>query len=717
MSTRATIDDQNLNPSSVSLRERAWHVVSLCAFAFTEPILAALARQTVYLHDQEITWAELSIGLIVICVLLPAACVLLDAAVQRRKGRGRNAVLFVLGTLVMLSLLRPCARIEYVRQHLSPWLLSLLVSLIGGWLVTRLYDRLAGLRFWLSVSSLGILIFPLAFVWQIEVDRRLRLNDEAQRTSFIDNPIPVVVVVFDEISATSLMDEQLQIDSKSFPNFARLASQSTWYRRATTVHPRTDFAVPAILSGQFPDEAVGPVEENFPGNLLQSIYNSHAYDMAVFEPVTRLCPGALRREKTELPDSMVLRTVNLLHTLSVVYPRLILPGDTPLNFPEIPKGWFGMRPKPLSSLTHLKTGLFHYRFTDMRPEQLRHFLGCLTPSDRPLFAFFHVLLPHIPWEFLPSGRSCFEPDHAIQSSVFSGMGELGEDWPDDAATVARNEHRYLLQFGYTDRFVGQLLDRLKESGLLDRCLLVVTGDHGVSFRPGSSRRVPDAENITDIMSVPLFIKMPNQTVGSIDDRNVESIDVFPTIAEILKMPLAVQVDGSPVSSEPRRPRKSLYFEKQMTAIEPSLPQLEAVVRRRRQIFCEDSQFKLPRSMTSRPDWIGRPAKEVATIEPKAAENGPSVMLSSLMRKTSFNNVAPLLIEGAVNTSGGGDSDLEVVLCVNGIVIDAYVTRAVTQNRFSFLVVEPDEEINQDSIELFLVSHGDLPKPVLIPLEH
>ena len=59
---------------------------------------------------------------------------------------------------------------------------------------------------------------------------------------------------------------------------------------------------------------------------------------------------------------------------------------------------------------------------------------------------------------------------------------------------------------------ARLLDRLAETGVLDQCLLIVTSDHGVSFRPGHSRRLPDPDNLADIASVPLFIKLPGQKV-------------------------------------------------------------------------------------------------------------------------------------------------------------------------------------------------------------
>ena len=45
------------------------------------------------------------------------------------------------------------------------------------------------------------------------------------------------------------------------------------------------------------------------------------------------------------------------------------------------------------------------------------------------------------------------------------------------------------------------------------------------------------------MPVPLFIKLPHQNAGIMTDRNVETIDVFPTIADVLQMTPEVAVDG------------------------------------------------------------------------------------------------------------------------------------------------------------------------------
>ena len=58
----------------------------------------------------------------------------------------------------------------------------------------------------------------------------------------------VVMVVFDQLPTTSLLDENRQIDRDLYPNFARLAATSTWHRNAATVYQTTHLAIPSLLT-------------------------------------------------------------------------------------------------------------------------------------------------------------------------------------------------------------------------------------------------------------------------------------------------------------------------------------------------------------------------------------------------------------------------------------------------------------------------------------
>ena len=64
----------------------------------------------------------------------------------------------------------------------------------------------------------------------------------------VGSPHRIVLLTFDELPTTSLLDGNGKIDADLYPNFAKLAAGSTWYRNDTTVAPFTDAAMAADRS-------------------------------------------------------------------------------------------------------------------------------------------------------------------------------------------------------------------------------------------------------------------------------------------------------------------------------------------------------------------------------------------------------------------------------------------------------------------------------------
>lgn len=710
--------DHSCLSDGASPRLRALHIVTLCAFAFSQPVLQILINQSLFLYRQGLGWPEYSALLMALTFVVPACWVVLDFIVvrclSRFCSRGRNAVLFILGALTLLSVLRVSPKFESFELNHLTWLFSATVATCGAGLFAYAYDRISGLRFWLTVSSIGIAVFPLFFIWQVLQSQYG--NPGNLSSGAVGHPIPVVIVVFDEFSGTSLMDDCLQMNTHQYPNFSQLASLSTWYRKATTVHARTDEALPAILSGQFPASPRRPFAANYPGNLFQAIHASQSYDMSVFEPYTRLAPAKLKHHRLYLNLTRFQRIVQLLEILGGIYPHLIFPNDTPISFPSIHGSWFGLPLTEDESMPRRTSGVFSYSPLHDRDRQLEHFLDCLCPTEKPLFAFLHVLLPHVPWEYFPSGNSYREYRNLPEFTLPEGLGELGETWPSDDAFVLRCEHRYLMQVKFSDRFVGRLLDKLRQTQLLDDCLLIVTADHGVSFHAGSSRRVPDAKNIADILSIPLFIKLPGQTEGRIDDRNIESVDLYPTIAEELQMQLTEPFDGSPVSKEARRPRKTLYFEGKMTAIEPTFPQLKSAVERQWNFFGGHSLESPPPTASSRPEWKGRHLDEFVT-QNIGSSVAQTVEFTSPILTGHGDTVTTSLISGCVMNPVNRNTPPEIVVSIDGRIQDS--SRTVVNNAgnhaFSLVIPESADSVTPMKIEFFLIEQGDSETPRLLRL--
>src|SRR6185436_20834269 len=69
---------------------------------------------------------------------------------------------------------------------------------------------------------------------------------------------PVIFIVFDEFPADDLLRPDGTIDADRFPNFAELASISTWFPNATTVYDSTSGRCRRSSTGACPGRARRP---------------------------------------------------------------------------------------------------------------------------------------------------------------------------------------------------------------------------------------------------------------------------------------------------------------------------------------------------------------------------------------------------------------------------------------------------------------------------
>src|SRR5690606_23880074 len=111
-----------------------------------------------------------------------------------------------------------------------------------------------------------------------------------------------------------------------------------------------------------------------------------------------------------------------------------------------------------------------------RPGEVDEFRATFArPGGRPGLHVLHSMLPHAPWEYTPSGRSYW---------WLGDRGHVGTRWRADEWTVVQAQQRHLPQRAFVDRLLGEILTQLREVDLYDRCVLIVTADHGMSFRAG-----------------------------------------------------------------------------------------------------------------------------------------------------------------------------------------------------------------------------------------
>ena len=646
------------------------HLAALWGYGVSQPIFSMLKGNPEFLvingasRTEAVAFAVvLAFGPPLIAVGIEIACGVVSPKV--------SALVHVLAVWLFgfTALLQVLQRFDPTRAS------TLLIPAAGAYAAAIAYTRWRPIQSFLSIS----LVLPVVGLVAFVTTAPLALADAEGAQIDVAGKTPVVFVVLDEFAVSSLMRADGSLDAKRYPAFGRLARDGTWYPRATSVNENTTFAVPAILTGDDPTNDELPTLADYPNSIFTLLGKSYAF--RVQEPVTRLCPVRYCPEhRSDL--SLGGRVTGLMHDVGVDYLYGALPRDLVGSLSPLREGWGDL-----------------VESTGNSGEDFLESVNRGNPAKT--FYFLHLLEPHVPWDLLPSGH------HYNDGSVIAGITddwEPGryEQWRDDPWLVDQGIQRHLLQVGATDRFIGQVLDRLQAAGLYDRALVVVTADHGVSFRPGGWRRHATEQNIADIAGVPLFVKYPGEEGGRVDRRDAKTVDILPTIADVLDAKLPWSVDGHSLKAQPLE--RDVAIGRRHDPTVGARPRVVArevlqVAWRNAMLFGEgkDSLYRIG----TRPDLLGR---AVSTL-PRTVANGANV---SIDRESDLENVrkssgyVPAQILGRI-AWGSLRSAENLAIAINGRV--AATTRPYAYRGTTELSTMIDENVLHDgrnSIDVFAV---------------
>ncbi len=718
----------------------AAHVFALTGFAVAEPLFDLLSRQAELFVAHNTQPIDLAIVAIACSLVLPLVLVLLARSTALLSGAlwwwvHRIQVTGLAG-MIFLQMLK----------RLTPGLpgLGMLAASFGLAMLAGIgYARYPLCRTFLTILSPTALLFPLLFLFTSPLrEMLLPATTDAMTATPAAPSAPVVMVILDELPLSSLLDESGGINANRYPNLASLAGGAHWFRDATTVANGTTLSVPIILSGRIPEDKHLPRATYYPHNLFTWL-GAAGYRMQVFETHTRLCPPELCSAEPRL--GWTQRLDRLATDLAVIYLHLLSPSDLATRLPAIQGTWRDFTPWTIGDRLRQVLGLAPNAATSARdadaPQHFARFLDAIAPNESPALHFIHVMLPHIPWRYLPSGK---EYGH-VGAPVFP-HGVRRETWGNDEWQVTQGLQRHLLQVGYVDLLIGRLIARLHQQGLYDSSLIVVVADHGARFHAGGSRRGTSGAHFADILNVPLIVKLPGQKRGVQSDRNVETIDVLPTMAAALDLALPWSTDGlSALDPElPERPMKQSLVKKKgengflSQPLSPAAMRTErdrSVARKLRLFGSGDEPGSLFR-IGRRADLLGRrvatllptdlmPTDPVQTdpVPPRAesVQDQESQLTVEIDQPWTFDEVDPASpfipahVTGRVRFAAPRDSPLELVIAINGKV--EAVTRAFAQRddraRFTAMVREEAFSSGRNLVEVFEIADRS-PAAALLP---
>lgn len=174
--------------------------------------------------------------------------------------------------------------------------------------------------------------------------------------------------------------------------------------------------------------------------------------------------------------------------------------------------------------------------------------------DQPFFLAVGFARPHLPFSAPLKYWEMYDPDTLPLPEVetepggapdYAGKrdGEIvqydplphsseSDPFPEDL--TRKLIHGYYASTSYVDAQIGKVIDELDKLGLDENTIVVLWGDHG--FHLGELGIWTKHVNYELANRIPLIISVPGFTSGSSTMQLAESVDIYPTLAELAGLP-------------------------------------------------------------------------------------------------------------------------------------------------------------------------------------
>lgn len=460
---------------------------------------------------------------LLLVMAVPAAILILaDRAIDARDKSGKylrwfRTALFAVALLLILRQLQlywdPGEDVAHSLRSASSALIILAGLVAAGGvalLCIRVYRGV--FLFFLYMSPIAI---AMTAILPYQVQTRAALPEpyvqEVAREGRAESN-PVFVLIFDELPYEVLVKDG-KLDAESYPNFGALAKDGVWFTNATSNYYWSAHSIPRTLINP-----LIPLADRFNLRLyLQFPPIESEYVEECGETYT--CRGErylAQNNRLWLAGNLALRSV---------YEATPDWVETALR---LPVGWLV---NPLDS-TYPQADPFGYQaFTK---KQFEVFLNDIDGREAEGTIYvLHSMATHWPYSFDESGT-------AISS--------------DSSSVIWVNREGSRKSAKFADSLLGRFINTLKEEGIYEESVVLVTSDHGLRTFSPSPEKPPEHFEV----QVPLLIRGPGLT-GAVSDVEYQHIDFGPTLLDMLGLPSGEDGEGVSAFKEERPDRDKIFY--------------------------------------------------------------------------------------------------------------------------------------------------------------
>ncbi len=362
-----------------------------------------------------------------------------------------------------------------------------------------------------------------------------------------DKPDVLFIALDDMNDWTTLFDEDNPIQT---PNLKRLAARGTFFSKAYCVVPACNPSRTAILTGFAPTTSGVyynkvdwqhqlPDAVTLPQHFRDSGYTAIGGGKIFHHGRT----GGDREDRPSFDQFFPLR----LHA----------------NKPD--KNYNGYSdPKKVQGLAKTSWDWGEHDVVKQTDEYTVEFINKVMldyPKDKPLFLAAGIFRPHLPF-WAPSSTFARYPLETLEVPPrpewdLNDIPERGIEmamterfiWentilqkPGSPGSLKKMIQSYQAAADYSDEMVGRLLDQLDATGRADNTIIILWSDHG--YHLGDKTACVKFTLWEKANHVPFIIVAPGITQpGSVCNRPVSLLDIYPTLIELAGLPEKPELDG------------------------------------------------------------------------------------------------------------------------------------------------------------------------------
>jgi iduronate 2-sulfatase len=204
-----------------------------------------------------------------------------------------------------------------------------------------------------------------------------------------------------------------------------------------------------------------------------------------------------------------------------------------------------------------------YRDAKIAAEAMKRLKRLSADLDQPFFLAVGFMKPHLPFVAPESCWALYEPDSLPMPEVTASPqnapgyaatsgGELAnysgmrKQWPPNKQLTRHLIHGYYATTSFVDIQVGRVLDELKRLELDQNTIVVLWGDHG--WHLGDHGMWCKHSNYEQAARIPVVFAGPGIDSGKTSQAMIETVDIYPTLAELSGLDAPANLDGQSFAS-------------------------------------------------------------------------------------------------------------------------------------------------------------------------